>query len=151
MVEPLTIGGSVFSQQTDLVFHHIDPYWILLIKNVQLRHAGEYQLQISTVDKLTRTVHLNVIGEYVSILDTNNAMFHSTIRNHLENGNEIIKKKPCKWQSNFYVIIVYLQNVSSDRISFHQLIQKTNFCHEYYRKKIVPVSIICNSTRLSST
>jgi len=91
IVEPLTIGGIVFSQQTNFDINQNDPYWNLLIKNVQVRHAGEYMCQISTVDKLTKAVHLNVIGEYVSIHDTNNAMFHSNIRNHLENGNVIIK------------------------------------------------------------
>jgi len=91
-VEPLTIGGLVFSQQTDYEIHHIDPYWNLLIKNVQLRHAGEYKCQISTVDKLTRTVHLNVIGKYVFIHATNIHMCHSNIHNNLENGNVIIKK-----------------------------------------------------------
>lgn len=63
-VNPLTIGEMTFTEDTDYQARHI-PYgstnWNLLIKNVQPRHAGGYECQISTGDKMKKTVYLKVL------------------------------------------------------------------------------------------
>lgn len=63
-LEPLTIGEMSFAQRTDYEVHHMDPHWNLLIKNVQLEHAGIYECHVSTKDKMKRVVQLNVVGNY---------------------------------------------------------------------------------------
>ena len=70
-VNPLTIGEMTFTEDKDYQVRHM-PYgsasWNLLIKNVQLRHAGGYECQISTKDKMKKTVYLTVIGNCTNIL-----------------------------------------------------------------------------------
>jgi hypothetical protein len=69
-LQPLAIGEMIFSSNTDYKIHHPDksPYWNLLIKNVQPKHADTYECQISTSDKMKRRVYLNVLGETIVAL-----------------------------------------------------------------------------------
>ncbi|XP_060561026.1 roundabout homolog 2-like isoform X2 [Ruditapes philippinarum] len=64
-LQPLAIGEMIFSSNTDYKIHHPDksPYWNLLIKNVQPKHADTYECQISTSDKMKRRVYLNVLDD----------------------------------------------------------------------------------------
>ncbi|KAH3837459.1 zwei Ig domain protein zig-8-like [Dreissena polymorpha] len=59
----LTVGMVSFVQNSEYEIHHIEPYWNLLIKNVQLRHAGLYECHINTQDKMKRMVYLNVLDD----------------------------------------------------------------------------------------
>ncbi|XP_052796799.1 tyrosine-protein kinase-like otk isoform X2 [Mya arenaria] len=85
-LEPLTIGDTTFAQRTDYEVHHIDPYWNLLIKNVQLKHAGTYECQISTKDKMKRTVHLNVIDDH----KRRKPAINITGQQHVDKGQSIV-------------------------------------------------------------
>ncbi|WAR00198.1 hypothetical protein MAR_024570, partial [Mya arenaria] len=62
-LEPLTIGDTTFAQRTDYEVHHIDPYWNLLIKNVQLKHAAksseEQSLPIFAAINITGQQHVD--------------------------------------------------------------------------------------------
>ena len=62
-LNPLTIGKMTFTEDKDYeVLHTGANNWNLLIKNVQPKHAGTYECQISTKDKMKRIVRLNVLG-----------------------------------------------------------------------------------------
>ena len=60
----LTVGEFVFVDDPDIDIDnlpHTDE-WNLIIRNVQPRHRGIYECQISTKEDLRRYVQLNVIG-----------------------------------------------------------------------------------------
>lgn len=64
VLEPLTIGLMTFADNSEYEVLHPNqdsPQWDLLIKNVQPKHEGSYECQISTKDKLKKIVHLHVI------------------------------------------------------------------------------------------
>lgn len=61
----LTYGEMVFVSDPDFNIDHL-PHreeWNLVISNVQLRHAGLYECQISTKEDLRKYVQLNVLDE----------------------------------------------------------------------------------------
>ena len=65
---PLTIGTAVFSPSQDISVDHAplankQSKWNLLIKNVQMKHAGVYECQISATGIYTHYVALNVLGK----------------------------------------------------------------------------------------
>ena len=61
---PLTVGNMVYPNDPDIDIDHLPlmSEWNLIIKNVQPKHAGLYECQISTKEDLRRFVQLNVIG-----------------------------------------------------------------------------------------
>ncbi|KAL4227804.1 hypothetical protein ACF0H5_013241 [Mactra antiquata] len=64
-LHPLTYGKMTYINDDDYTVDH-NPHsdeWNLVIKNVQLKHAGEYECQISTTEDLRKYVQLNVIDE----------------------------------------------------------------------------------------
>ena len=65
-IHPITIGEYVFdSDPSYSVLHsHHSSEWHLLIRNVQKRHAGIYECQISASVDLRRNVTLTVVGEF---------------------------------------------------------------------------------------
>ncbi|XP_060591281.1 zwei Ig domain protein zig-8-like isoform X2 [Ruditapes philippinarum] len=63
---PLTLGTTIFPQAMEISINHadispIESKWNLLIKNVQPKHAGVYECQISSTGIYTRYVALNVL------------------------------------------------------------------------------------------
>ncbi|XP_045215919.2 protogenin A-like isoform X3 [Mercenaria mercenaria] len=61
----LTYGEMVFVSDPDISIDHL-PHreeWNLIISNVQTRHAGLYECQISTKEDLRKYVQLNVLDE----------------------------------------------------------------------------------------
>ena len=64
MEHALTVGKFVFVDDPDIDIDNL-PHrdeWNLIIRNVQTRHQGIYECQISTKEDLRRYVQLNVIG-----------------------------------------------------------------------------------------
>ena len=68
MEHALTVGKFIFVDDPDVDVDNL-PHrdeWNLIIRNVQPRHQGIYECQISTKEDLRRYVQLNVLGEYRS-------------------------------------------------------------------------------------
>ncbi|KAL3866924.1 hypothetical protein ACJMK2_044171, partial [Sinanodonta woodiana] len=64
---PLTIGKEVFAPEERMqvdykMISSIESQWDLQIKNVQKRHAGTYECQISATELYTQYVYLVVLG-----------------------------------------------------------------------------------------
>ena len=66
-VNPITIGEYVYDPDPSYEVlrpkPHESPEWNLRITDVQMRHAGIYECQISTKEDFTRNITLTVIGE----------------------------------------------------------------------------------------
>lgn len=62
-LNPITIGTMTFADNSEyevLPHNQESSQWDLLIKNVQPKHEGGYECQISTKDKMKKIVHLHV-------------------------------------------------------------------------------------------
>lgn len=65
---PLTIGNEPFSEKDNeeiSIVHNDITQWDLHIKNVQLKHSGQYECQISVTNGMKHFVELTVLSEYL--------------------------------------------------------------------------------------
>ena len=68
---PLTIGEMRFAPEaTELSIDHSkmslsSSTWDLLIKNVQFKHAGVYECQVTANHRIAQNVILNVLGNAI--------------------------------------------------------------------------------------
>lgn len=79
-----TIGTMTWVKDRSITVDHIEKSeevsdWNLMIKNVQPLHAGMYECQITTPEKLRRKVQLNVFGETLVLLT---CCQHKTVNAH---------------------------------------------------------------------
>lgn len=84
----LTVGKLVFVSDPDISVDHL-PHreeWNLVITNVQSKHAGQYECQISTKEDLKKYVILNVVDEPAR---KDEAIFISG-KKYVEKGEKIV-------------------------------------------------------------
>ncbi|XP_036363710.1 protogenin A-like isoform X4 [Octopus sinensis] len=62
---PLTVGREKFADDPYIGVSHQATNWNLIIKNVQPRHAGVYECQVSSVHQLIRHIMLRVVDNTV--------------------------------------------------------------------------------------
>lgn len=60
---PLTVGTEQFADDPHITVSHRVNNWNLVIKNVQPRHAGVYECQVSSVHQLIRHIMLRVVDK----------------------------------------------------------------------------------------
>lgn len=60
---PLTVGREKFADDPYIGVSHQATNWNLIIRNVQPRHAGVYECQVSSVHQLIRHIMLRVVGK----------------------------------------------------------------------------------------
>eukprot|EP00106_Octopus_bimaculoides_P003891 XP_014771333.1 PREDICTED: protogenin A-like isoform X2 [Octopus bimaculoides] len=62
---PLTVGREKFADDPYIGVSHQATNWNLIIRNVQPRHAGVYECQVSSVHQLIRHIMLRVVDNTV--------------------------------------------------------------------------------------
>ncbi|CAI9731067.1 protogenin A-like isoform X6 [Octopus vulgaris] len=63
---PLTVGREKFADDPYIGVSHQATNWNLIIKNVQPRHAGVYECQVSSVHQLIRHIMLRVVDVLIA-------------------------------------------------------------------------------------
>ncbi|GAB1606019.1 protogenin A-like isoform X3 [Argonauta hians] len=62
---PLTVGKEKFADDPNIGVSHDSTNWNLVIRNVQPRHAGVYECQVSSVHQLIRHILLRVVDDTI--------------------------------------------------------------------------------------
>ncbi|KAL5005355.1 hypothetical protein ScPMuIL_018811 [Solemya velum] len=116
---PLTIGDSPFSQKTDeeiSIVHNDDFQWDLHIKNVQERHSGRYECQISSTNGIKQFVELSVLSikltgtEYINLDQTIHLTCNVTGSKASPDdidwffNGQIIRSEDEKWEHRLYIV-----------------------------------------------